>query len=952
MTPTRIFLGWDRPVTELTVDRLVAVGAKDDGLPPDLGGILVVAPTRQTGRRLRERLAAARPQGVLSPRVVTPEFFFQPADSAALLPDTEALVLAADLLGRLPPDGFSHLFPTVPPQDWAWRFGAARHWFQLRQLLAEGGLTIAEAARRLADGPEPERWEELATFEAWYLKEVAAAGREDRLLRQFAAAAQPAVPEGVETIVLAGVPDPAPLALCALEQLAARMPVDVWVHAPEEKAERFDAWGRPLPDAWAAATVACPETRIILALKPEQQAVEAVRRLPPELSGAKGAAPGLLAVGVPDPEVVPHLERALERLGLPVFNPADRPLAAHPLAVLATDLLTLAAEDRFEDFSRLLRHPDILADLARNADITRPEALLTAVDTLQNTHLPATLRALRAHAAAAADAAAVLRACDRVETLLAPLRGDGWAETLPAVLAAFYAHRRLDPRRPDDQDFTTAAERLMELLDALRAPFIRRRLRDGAAQRLLFRQRLAEETLAPNPDAPAVTLDGWLELHGNDAPHLLLTGFNEEFVPAVVTRHAFLPDGARRALGLPDGDRRFARDLYLFQAMLACRRQSGSVTVILGKSSAAGDALKPSRLLFRCPDDVLPARARRLFGKASLPEGETTAADGGAWRLQLPADAPAPDHLSPTAFRAYLACPFRFFLSHCLRLAELDDRAVELDAADFGNACHHAFKRFADTPEWRDSTDGDAIARFLAGEAEAWFGARFGDSGTAALLVQKDALLQRLRHAARVQADQRREGWRILPDLCEATLEDDLLPGLTLRGRIDRVERNENTGEYRVLDLKTTDSGAAPRETHLGAKRNDTPPFALCTFGGKEKRWMDLQLPLYVRLLRRRLGDPAAVIRCGYFTLPKAVTSTQIRLFAELTPDLQEAAEQCALLIAEAVRRREFWPPVEKIRYDEFERLCPAGEWRRRFTPPPESDKSDKPGKPLNFSIS
>jgi ATP-dependent helicase/nuclease subunit B len=85
--------------------------------------------------------------------------------------------------------------------------------------------------------------------------------------------------------------------------------------------------------------------------------------------------------------------------------------------------------------------------------------------------------------------------------------------------------------------------------------------------------------------------------------------------------HVFLPDSARRVLGLPDNESRLARDSYLLAAMLASRPEPGAVQIILGKTTAQGDALKPSRLLFRCADDqALAARAVRLFARpASAP---------------------------------------------------------------------------------------------------------------------------------------------------------------------------------------------------------------------------------------------------------------------------------------------------------------------------------------------
>ncbi|MDI1247428.1 MAG: hypothetical protein PSV13_00970, partial [Lacunisphaera sp.] len=51
----RHFLPWDRPLPAQAAAWL-AQGWAGDG-PLDLGGVLVIVPTRQSGRRLREALA-------------------------------------------------------------------------------------------------------------------------------------------------------------------------------------------------------------------------------------------------------------------------------------------------------------------------------------------------------------------------------------------------------------------------------------------------------------------------------------------------------------------------------------------------------------------------------------------------------------------------------------------------------------------------------------------------------------------------------------------------------------------------------------------------------------------------------------------------------------------------------------------------------------------------------
>ena len=78
-----VFLGWDRPWTDLFAEWL-----KKE--PDKLRHRMVVVPTRESGRRLRERLVAgAAGNGsegaILGPRVTTPDDFFRPDE---VMPDT------------------------------------------------------------------------------------------------------------------------------------------------------------------------------------------------------------------------------------------------------------------------------------------------------------------------------------------------------------------------------------------------------------------------------------------------------------------------------------------------------------------------------------------------------------------------------------------------------------------------------------------------------------------------------------------------------------------------------------------------------------------------------------------------------------------------------------------------------------------------------------------------
>ena len=82
-----------------------------------------------------------------------------------------------------------------------------------------------------------------------------------------------------------------------------------------------------------------------------------------------------------------------------------------------------------------------------------------------------------------------------------------------------------------------------------------------------------------------------------------------------------------------------------------------------------------------------------------------------------------------------------------------------------------------------------------------------------------------------------------------------------------------------------------------------------------EKRWTDLQLPLYVLALREKYGE---AVEAGYFSIPKAVSETRVETL-EMNDELLAAAEVCAEGVVADVRAGKFWPAVAQGEWDRYE---------------------------------
>ncbi|MBT3293852.1 MAG: hypothetical protein HN919_18905 [Verrucomicrobia bacterium] len=921
MPVTRHFLGWNRPLVEAVREFLIPAPPTQ---PVDLEADLIVAPTGQAGRRLTDALAlyCGRADTVmLSCRVISPAVLL--AEAAGPIPTASALDVQAcwaDVLCQHDLAALHGLFPSPPADvdvDWALHFSDTIE--ALRAELIKAGLSIADlVATRPDDLAELERWQDLAHLEAAYLEALRKANLQDPCLQQLAAADAPLVDSAIKRIIVAGVPDPTEPARRVLQKLADHIDIHILIAAPESHCDAFDDWGRPLCDAWSTHPIDFPDPnrQIVLATSPADQAETAIRLLQTEVTRDGQTA----AIGAPDSRVIPHLQSALTRRGRCAFDPTDKSLREHPLFHLVEAYVTLAADQSYAALARLVRQPELLQHVAHH-DPTTVTDLLQQLDDLQNTHIPWDLGAVRLWLRAADEQQALKQTIGWITDLL-PGRDATLSGLVRAFLRAVLEHRTVTAGEPDDDEFERAALAIDEVLHELADVESRTTLpmRNAA---LLFLRRLTAQSYHRERAPEAIDLDGWLELAWNPASTLIVTGFTDDAVPGSAGDNAFLTNSLRQTLGMRSDADVLARDIFLLHILVESRRDTGALWLIAGKTSDSGDPLRPSRLLLRCPDAELPARARQLFREVKELRSRPAATIGFPLDPTPPPDLPpdrhVPTSISVTAFRDYLACPFRFYLRRVLRMEAQDDHKRAPDALDFGIMVHDALERMGQNPELRTTTDARLLTTFLTEQAATWVKRQYGTAPALPIRMALHAAQQRLEAAAHVQAALAAEGWEIIQAEQDFKCE---LGGLTLRGKIDRIDRHRDSGALRVIDYKTTDGSKKPTDTHLAAQGPDTPEFAQVSVAGKAKRWTDLQLPLYAAFGVEPSDTPPEP---AYFNLPRAVTETALLPWPAFDGDLAASAFDCAEAITEQIRAGVFWPPAERVDYDDFESLFHDG---------------------------
>ncbi|MCH7564814.1 MAG: PD-(D/E)XK nuclease family protein [Gemmatimonadetes bacterium] len=949
-TVDRVFLGWDRPALPSAAAHLIQHYA--EGAVADLRPATVVLPGRRARRRIIELLldeAEARGVTLIPPAATTVGHLpgLLHASPRPLADEVISLRAWSQALRSVDRTVVEQVFPHLPEND-----GLAE-WDELAGLLAGLHQTLAGEGHRFADVvklcrsgmsyDDGARWEALGRVQRRYVQLLEKAGLADRFEARMAALESDVPPFTGDLWLLFIVELPA-VTRRLVE--ASGAVVRTLIHAPEvlgdgtDATTVFDPFGLPSTEYWESAPVPVTDQILEVVERPVDQAESVIDALAG--LGGKYSAPEVVLGVHSNSEVVPYLEQRLEARGVPPRYAAGTPLSRMGSVRLLGAIADYLDEGSFEALAALLRHPDAGA-LTRAVAANGPAAGVAAAAGLEsiewadayfNIHLPFTVGSeMPAGKRQAARLPPVVRALawdGPLESFGGRKRLSQWMPVVMDVLLGAYGNLELDRSNPGHRRLLDTLDRVRAVAGALSAtpaPLDEQCAGSAAIRTLLLG--LRDEALPHEPVRDAVELLDWLELPLDDAPVVVLTGFNEGLLPESVSGHAFLPDALRTRLRLPDNRSRLARDAYRLTTVL---HSKASVLLIAGRRTAQGDPLRPSRLMFRIPEEQIPARVLQFLkrdggGSAGsslaslgLQPGERSAFTVPPEKvIQLRPDE-VPDRLAVTAFKALLSDPYRFVLQAVYELDSIDDTARELDPLGFGSLAHHILDKFAsralESPPRVDVADESAVARALMTLLDEEMSTRFGDHALPAVYLQAQQLEVRLRAFAGKQAEWAAQGWRIVGVECKPENEGvpfdvDGTP-FVLKGRIDRIDHNASTGEWAVLDYKTGNSVDPPDETHRTGK-------------GDDRRWVDLQLPLYRLFLAgivdqkgRPLVDAKAVergkVRFGYVSLPRNTEDCEFML-ADWSKDDFASAEAAA---REAVRRLrkgtfEYDPNVTKV---------------------------------------
>ncbi len=738
------------------------------------------------------------------------------------------------------------------------------------------------------------RWVQIGLVYREYLNALRGFGLDDPNEVRAAQIRHPDPPPDLRAVVIACIPDlPTAAALYAEALIARGIAVEVLVWKPGPIVGGFDKWGRPVPADWAAREIPLKSEHIITARDPKSESAQAVQYL------SAANRPGDYALVLADPELAPAFRSEVLRRGGRPFLPGGDDLSATEPAIVALGWIEWRSAGRLRTLRRLLECPHFAQWVGAKASLPLSR-LLSACDFLISQVLAESL--------------------DQAASFLAQAGENSPAEP-KALVEALQHFRDLYPDEVIRQSWKgepdAAVDQVLDLFEQIRISPVFSKWPDGGDMAFSRALKCALTFSASEPGD--VEFMGWLEAPWAEASRMAVCGCVEGRLPSSVNGHIFLPDSRRGPLGIQDNAARLARDSYLLTCLLSVRTAE-DIRCSFSRVGTDGSPFLPSNLLLRCPDAELPDRILNIFGQAASSSVRPRRENHWLWRL--PDDRrKAVEKISPTGFKEYLACPFRFYFKRVLHLEEFDPRAREMDALRFGSLVHKAIELFSRSSPGEG--DRKMIESHVIAHLESEAGIMFGPDPSPAVRVQLEAAKVRLRAFAGVQADVVAEGWKILEAewKLDAGRADPMKIGpLRLSAQIDRIEEHPD-GRIRVIDYKTYARLKSPEETHLGsAAANAFLEEAKVTANGKQKCWVDLQLPLY-RFIAERLY-PGRPVHVAYFILGADPSETSIQEF-DLTDNLQSSALQCAEAVATRVARGEFWPPQpHKVSWaDPFESL-------------------------------
>ncbi|MEM9364547.1 MAG: PD-(D/E)XK nuclease family protein [Planctomycetota bacterium] len=949
----RVFLGWDASLLDAAVAWLArrAGDVGENKSPKDssarrLPRPLIALPSGRAVDRLRGRLDEEPRLGVDSADVVTVGSLL-----SKLLPTSEAFAsafeqtLAWTKVLRSASEPNLRLVTANPPAE-----HAIESWLEiassLRQLhsdVAAQTWMFSDVVEHARSDVESKRWRALTEWQSQYLRVLADVGRVDLDAHSVMNLRSTTITLD-QPILLVGTLDLPPLIEKLLQTCAGY--ITSLIGMPASLRSGLNDLGGLKEEAWQNHIVASLDDHFV----PAQDVTDQSHAVMESLSEfGRHRSVDEITIGVTDASLIEPIEAHCALLEVPTYRHLGTPFLGTSVGRLL-DLVCQHLESRsYASLAALVRHAGVHAALDDHLSDPSGEWLVKLDEVMAN-HFPLSVEEPLPPACPHTDT--VNQLIGWVDEWLAPLLSKTPKASPPTGTDKTIKQQRLSdgceclrevlmrlesgesptgladgPRVPKTD---RTRQTLDQVLDAFqRIPASMDPIVDGATATRIVKARLADIRIPSDPAPEQIEILGWLDLALDDARAMVVAGFNHPFVPEATRSEPFLPNALRQSWQQTGNAKRYARDVVAMHQILAKRQY---VRMIVGQFAADGSPTPPSRLLSATDPNTAARRVCNLL-ESSRPRVKLEPAPPSTdevpglvtptnwqksdfYQLPKPEAGRTVSHLSVTSFSAYLTCPYRFYLRYVLGLRPVDDLAMELAANQFGDLVHGALEWFGET-DAKDATDENRVREALFDELNRYAQTHYGDNAATTIAMQVRQAQRRLRALARQQTQRAQQGW-IMAQV-EASVDENETDRngnpkspsglwvdeefMGIRGRFDRIDHHPDSGRWAILDYKT--HAFTPEKKHLKKE-------------GAKTQWIDLQLPLYRRLIPD-LGihaDPADV-DLGYFNVADKDADTKVNLARFSEEQFAEADERMHWCVRQ-IRACRFEPTDQRVPFDDY----------------------------------
>lgn len=726
------------------------------------------------------------------------------------------------------------------------------------------------------------------------------------------------------------------------------------IAADEHCRDHFDPFGSIIASRWCQWKLPLDDSQLVAAGDVTDQATALSQWVQNIHSEKFPIEPNDVAitVGVTNESLVPPVEFEMRQIGKKSYRELGWNFSQTPIGRLIELLSAHLSQLTWQSLAALLRHADIYdfierVLLQRKADHANEKPIddgrwLVSLDNLLAEHyptrldIPLTEKMITMHGGAGTVAGLIHDSLKGFHATGDSQSGRDhrmplsyWASELKSWLAKIYPLETVESDLESQSQATikSPAQRRAEIairgcwksLDRLKSLGASLDVSVSVGVGIdLVSGRLLDQRVGDSQSPGVIQIAGWLDLALEDSPSMAVVGLNHPYVPESITADPFLPGGLRTRLQMSDNERRLGRDIYALQLILSTR---SFVRLIVGRTGVDGSPTPPSRLLAAAESNDVARRLVRLLDDHSIQRrNEDSGPVQRSWdakikktRLPIPTIGIGFDAdrdikaMSVTSFAAYLACPYRFYLRHVLKLSPVDDSSRELAANQFGDLIHNSLEIFGNSAA-KDSQNPQVIEAAMLAALDEFAGAYLGSSPAPAVKLQIEQARQRLRHVAVRQAEWRNLGWHIWK--VEASVGERDNAGIDvdnkrmlIRGRFDRIDRHDD-GRWAILDYKT--HGHHPRKKHIEK-----------TAGGFQ--WIELQLPIYRLMIPYLVGHDVNPkdVALGYFNVSEKESETKINE-ADFTETEYAAADDLINQCVRSIRDGRFEPTREPVLYDDY----------------------------------